>query len=132
MDTLPVHFILMNASPGPLSSSLRCFWSTSNDLPDFIISQLGIYANGISLYYYLSRKSNRSGKVKLATTLGKNLHWVANLSNKWSVNLNAWKAKLVSFNHHSDSFLSAISKPEAKFRATFYTLGSHFYWHVVE
>lgn len=53
-------------------------------------------------------------KVNLAPVLDKDLQSVVNWVRKWLVNFNAPKTKMLSFTHHRDLFLPAISMADAK------------------
>ena len=85
-----------------------------DDLPDEVLSTIGIYADGTTLYPSLC-------KVELELDLGSILEW----GDTWLVTVNATKTKLLTFNRHRDPLLvpvkmNGIELPE---KTTFHLLG---------
>ena len=75
-----------------------------NDLPDGILSRIGIYADDTTLYSSLG-KSGIFEKVESAGELERDLSDIVEWGNRWLVTFNATKTKLLSFNRHRDPLL---------------------------
>mgnify|MGYP003323128865 FL=1 len=87
-----------------------------NDLPDEVLSRIGIYADDTTLYSSLG-KSGIFEKVESAGELELDLCSIVEWGNRWLVTFNATKTKLLSFNRHRDPLLvpvkmSGIELPE--------------------
>ena len=72
-----------------------------NDLPDEVLSRIGIYADDTTLYSCLG-KAGAFERVESAVELEVDLHSIVEWGNKWLVSFNATKTKLLSFNRHRD------------------------------
>ena len=78
-----------------------------NDLPDGMLSRIGIYADDITLYSSLG-KSGIFEKVESAGELERDLSDIVEWGNRWLVTFNATKTKLLSFNRHRDPLLVPV------------------------
>ena len=78
-----------------------------NDLPDHILSKLGIFADDSTLYSCLG-KSDLFSKVEMAAFLEDDLRIVVEWGQKWLVTFNDSKTKLLSINRHKQPFLLPI------------------------
>ena len=75
-----------------------------NDLPNEILSRIGIYADSTILYFSLG-KSVFFEKVESASEIELDLHSIVEWGDRWLVTFIATKMKLPSFNCHRDPFL---------------------------
>lgn len=87
------HFTLMPDSSRVLYLDLLCFLSSSMILPDVNSSQIGIYADGTTIFSWLNNKSDMSVIVKLTADLEHDLQSVVIKSKKWLENWNDSKTK---------------------------------------
>ena len=78
-----------------------------NDLPDGMLSRIGIYADDTTLYSSLG-KSGIFEKVESAGELERDLSDIVEWGNRWLVTFNATKTKLLSFNRHRDPLLVPV------------------------
>ena len=78
-----------------------------NDLPDEVLSRIGIYADDTTLYSCLG-KAGVFERVESAAELEVDLHSIVEWGNKWLVSFNATKTKLLSFNRHRDPLLLPV------------------------
>ena len=78
-----------------------------NDLPDHILSKLGIYADDSTLYSCLD-KPDLFSKVEMAAFLEDDLRTVVEWGQKWLVTFNDSKTKLLSINRHKQTFLLPV------------------------
>lgn len=95
--------VCINAAP-PFQGSILGPSLFINDLPAIIRSRLGIYADLKTIYPCLSIKSDRSYKVKLVDALENDLQSGVNNSKECTVNFNASKSKLLTFNPYREPF----------------------------
>ena len=72
-----------------------------NDLPDEVLSRIGICADDTTLYSSL-------GKVESAGELEFDLRSIVEWGDRWLVTFNATKTKLLSFIHHRDPLLVPV------------------------
>ena len=70
-----------------------------NDLPDDVLSKIGIYADDTTVYSGITG-SDQFEKVEMAAELEYDLRSIVEWGNRWLVTFNATKTKLLSFNHH--------------------------------
>ena len=98
-----------------------------NDLPDGILSRIGIYADDTTLYSSLG-KSGIFEKVESAGELERDLSDIVEWGNRWLVTFNATKTKLLSFNRHRDPLLVPVkmSSTELHEETSFRLLGLTF------
>ena len=78
-----------------------------NDLPDEVLSRIGIYADDTTLCSSLG-KSGFFAKVESAGELELNLRSIVKWGDRWFVTFNATKTKLLSFNRHRDPLLVPV------------------------
>ena len=74
------------------------------DLPNEVLSRIGIYADDTTLYSGLG-KSGLFAKVESAGEHELDLCSIVECDDRWLVIFNATKGKLLSFNHHRDPLL---------------------------
>ena len=79
-----------------------------NDLPNDVLSRIGIYADGTTLYSSLG-KSVIFEKVESAGELELDLRSIVELGDRWLVTFNTTKSKLLSFNRHKDPLGPKVS-----------------------
>ena len=98
-----------------------------NDLPDGMLSRIGIYADDTTLYSSLG-KSGIFEKVESAGELERDLNDIVEWGNRWLVTFNATKTKLLSFNRHRDPLLVPVkmSSTELHEETSFRLLGLTF------
>ena len=98
-----------------------------NDLPDGMLSRIGIYADDTTLYSSLG-KSGIFEKVESAGELERDLSDIVEWGNRWLVTFNATKTKLLSFNRHRDPLLVPVkmSSTELHEETSFRLLGLTF------
>ena len=75
------------------------------DLPDEVLSRIGIYADDTTLYSNLGKSVFFSEKVKSVGELELDLRSIMEWGDRWLVTFNATKTKLLSFNHHRNILL---------------------------
>ena len=80
-----------------------------NDLPDKIVSEMGIFADDTTLYNRHEGKTNEHISKEMAETLEDDLQSVVEWGQKWMVTFNAAKTKLVSFNNYKKPSLPPIA-----------------------
>ena len=68
-----------------------------NDLPDDVICNIAIYADGTTLYSKCDQASDLWQQLELASELESDLRDIVEWGRKWLVDFNAGKAQLVSF-----------------------------------
>ena len=78
-----------------------------NDLPDEVLSRIGIYADDTTLYSSLG-KAEVFERVESAAELEFDLQSIVEWGNRWLVSFNATKTKLLSFNRHRDPLLVPV------------------------
>lgn len=88
----------------------------------------------ITIYSFISDKSDNSDKVKLVTSLENEVKSVFNRDKAFLVNFNASEAKLLSFNDHREPSLPSVIRADANCQERNSALSwAHvFPWHVVE
>ena len=82
------------------------FLAFINDLPDDVLSRIGIYADDTTVYSSING-SGQFEKVEMAAEL-EYLCSIVAWGNRWLVTFNATKSKLLSFNHHRDPSLIPV------------------------
>ena len=68
-----------------------------NDIPDDVICNIAVYADGTTLYSKCDQASDLWQQLELASELESDLRDTVNWSRKWVVDFNAGKTQLVSF-----------------------------------
>ena len=74
-----------------------------NDLPDDVICDITIYADGTSLYSKCDRASDLWQQLELASELESDLRDTVDWGKKWLVDFNAGKTQLVSFDRSDNN-----------------------------
>lgn len=88
-----------------------------NDLPNFVSSQLDIYAEHTNIYSCFNKKSDQLDKVKLAADIKKNyLQSVVNWCKKWHINFKCFKMKLLSLYPLKEHFCLPSTRLTLAFR----------------
>ena len=92
--------------PGVLQGSIlgpTLFLLHINDLPDDVICNIAIYADGASLYSKYDQVSDLRQQLELASELESHLPDTADWGRKWFVDFNAGRTQLVSFDRFSNN-----------------------------
>ena len=92
--------------PGVLQGSIlgpTLFLLHINDLPDDVICNIAIYADGASLYSKYDQVSDLRQQLELASELESHLPDTADWGRKWFVDFNAGRTQLVSFDWFSNN-----------------------------
>ena len=76
---------------------LRRFQLYTNDLPDDVLSDIGIYVDDTALYCKCDQSSDMWQQLELASELESDLRNTVDSGKKWLVGFNAGKTYLVSF-----------------------------------
>ena len=74
-----------------------------NDLPDYVICNIAIYADDTTFYSKCDEASDLWEQLELAFELESALRDTVDLGKKWFVDFNARKTKLVSFDQSSNT-----------------------------
>ena len=84
------------------------FLTFITDLPDDVLSRIGIYAEDATVYSSING-SGQFEKVEMTAELEFDLRGIVEWGNRWLVvTFNATKTKLLSFNHHRDPSLIPV------------------------
>ena len=92
--------------PGVLQGSIlgpTLFLLHINDLPDDVICNIAIYADGASLYSKYDQVSDLRQQLELASELESHLPDTVDWGRKWFVDFNAGRTQLVSFDRFSNN-----------------------------
>ena len=74
-----------------------------NDLPDYVICDIGIYADDTTLYSKFDRASDLWQQLELASELESDLQDTVDWGKKWLVDFNVGKTQLVSFDQSNNN-----------------------------
>ena len=83
--------------------ALTLFLLYINDLPDYVICDIAIYADDTTLYSKCDRASNLWQHLELASELESDLQDTMDWGKKWLVDFNAGKTQLVSFDRSNNN-----------------------------
>ena len=78
-------------------------WTLINDVPDDVICDIAIYADGTSLYSKCDQASDLWQQLELASELESDLQDTVDWDRKWLVNFNVEKTQLVLFDHSNNT-----------------------------
>ena len=80
-----------------------CFLLYTNDLPDDVICNIAIYADGTTLFSKCDQASDLWQQLELASEPESDLRDTVEWVKKWLVDFNAGKTQLVSFDRYSNT-----------------------------
>ena len=78
-------------------------WILINDVPDDVICDIAIYADGTSLYSKCDQASDLWQQLELASELESDLQDTVDWGKKWLVNFNVEKTQLVLFDQSNNT-----------------------------
>ena len=79
----------------------QCSSSSGINLPDYVLSRIGIYADDTTLYSSLGKSVFLRRRNQLVNLIISIVEW----GDRWLATFNATETKLLSFNRHRDPLL---------------------------
>ena len=136
MDGKPSQEYPVNAGGVPLGSILgpTLFTIYINDVPDYVICNIAIYADDTTLYSKCDQASNLRQQLELASELESDLRDTVDWGRKWFVDFNAGKTQLVSFDRSNNTGAidmkidGSVLKEESSFKMLGLTFSSKLDW----